>query len=336
MARAVWTKLLSDDAIRRSSQTLSVIGDDVYIYGGELRPREPVDSAVYRIALDGNKALDNRLSATTGTSSAPQPRVGAASTTIGGIVYVFSGRGGTAMTPLEEQGSFWGFDPSASTWSQVKPADPHSPYPVGRSYHTLTTNGKDTIFLHAGCSEKGRLCDLWAFNIFTRQWRVLSPAPKPERGGTSIVYAEGKLFRMNGFDGKTEQGGALDVYDPETNVWGTIPYQADGISGPSARSVSCLLSLKVSGKPSLVTMFGEHDPSSLGHQGAGKMLSDVWIFDIESQKWTEVRMDANNAPQGRGWFDADVTTAASQPSIIVQGGLAESNDRLGDMWRLDF
>ena len=55
MARAVWTKLLSDDSIRRSSQTLSVIEGSAYLYGGELRPREPVDSAVYRIALDNSE-----------------------------------------------------------------------------------------------------------------------------------------------------------------------------------------------------------------------------------------------------------------------------------------
>lgn len=240
------------------------------------------------------------------------------------------------MAPVEEEGAFWVFDPIGSAWFQVKPADSQLPYPAGRSYHTLTNNGKDTIFLHAGCPEKGRLCDLWAFNILTRQWRELSPAPQPERGGTSIAYAEGKIFRMNGFDGKTEQGGALDVFDLEKNEWNTITYPADGISGPSPRSVSCLLSLKIDEKPCLVTMFGEHDPSSLGHQGAGKMLADVWLFDIESQKWTEIRADAKNAPPARGWFDADVVTNHLRPSIVVHGGLAESNERLGDIWRLDF
>jgi hypothetical protein len=240
------------------------------------------------------------------------------------------------MAPIEEAGSFWVFDPSGSTWLQVKPADPQRPYPVGRSYHALANDGNDTIFVHAGCPEKGRLSDLWAFNIRTREWRELASAPKPERGGTSIAYAEGKIFRMNGFDGNKEQGGALDVFDPEKNEWSTIAYPADGVSGPSPRSVSCLLSLKILGKSSLVTMFGEHDPSSLGHQGAGKMLEDVWIFDIESQRWAPVSVDGMNMPQGRGWFDADVIMDPSRPSIIVHGGLAESNDRLGDVWKLDF
>ncbi|KAA8649305.1 hypothetical protein EYZ11_007057 [Aspergillus tanneri] len=336
MVRAVWTNLLSDVSLRRSSQTLSSIAGNAYLYGGELQPRAPVDSIIYCIAVDRDGGLANKISTITSPSIAPQPRVGAASTTLDGKIYVFSGRGGTAMAPIEENGSFWVFDPSASTWSQVKPEDPELPYPAGRSYHALACNGKDTIFLHAGCPEKGRLCDLWAFNIDTLRWSQLASAPKPERGGTSIAYAAGKLFRMNGFDGNKEQGGALDVFDTMKNVWDTIHYPTDGISGPSARSVSCLLSVKVAGKPCLVTMFGEHDPSSLGHQGAGKMLTDVWIFDITSRKWTELRPDGKDAPQGRGWFDADVIENDSQSSIVIHGGLAESNDRLGDVWRLDF
>ncbi|KAF7591878.1 hypothetical protein BBP40_000921 [Aspergillus hancockii] len=337
MARGVWTKLPSDTSIQRSSQTLSVIAGNAYLYGGELRPREPVDSAVYRITLDSHKAPENNLSViTTSTPHTPQPRVGAASTTLNGKIYIFSGRGGTGMAPIEETGSFRVFDPTTNTWDQVKPADPNLPYPVGRSYHALASNGKDTIFLHAGCPEKGRLCDLWAFDVSTRLWRELVSAPGPARGGASIAYTAGKLFRMNGFDGNREQGGALDVFDLERNAWETIAYQADGVLGPSARSVSCLLAVEVSGRSSLVTMFGEHDPSSLGHQGAGKMLADVWIFDIESREWTEVKADAENAPEGRGWFDADVIVNGSRGSIVVHGGLAESNERLGDLWRLDF
>lgn len=240
------------------------------------------------------------------------------------------------MAPIEEAGSFWVFDPNTTTWSQVKPADQaQRPYPLGRSYHALSNDGKDTIFLHAGCPEKGRLGDLWAFSISSREWREICSAPKPGRGGTSIAHAEGKLFRMNGFDGKNEQGGALDVFDIEMGTWSSITYPPDGISGPAARSVSCLLPVMLRGKSFLVTMFGEHDPSSLGHQGAGKMLSDAWIFDIKSQQWTEIQVDAKNAPPARGWFASDVCSDLSHLSIVIHGGLAESNERLGDVWRLD-
>ncbi|KAL4785052.1 hypothetical protein BJX76DRAFT_367203 [Aspergillus varians] len=337
MTRAVWKEILGDSPIQRSSQTLSVVGNHAYVHGGELRPREPVDSAVHRISISDHQAEGAEISTISGLPNTPQPRVGAASTTLGGKVYIFSGRGGTAMAPIEEAGSLWAFDPTANNgeWSQIKPADSQSVYPAGRSYHAITNNGHDMIFVHAGCPENGRLRDLWAFNISTRQWTGLPPAPGPERGGTSIAYSGGKIYRMSGFDGKTEQGGALDVFDVTDNSWSTVTYPADGVSGPSPRSVGSLLPLIVNGKPLLVTMFGEHDPSSLGHLGAGKMLSDVWAFDIESKEWKKVTVDGK-APPSRGWFAADVVNDSSPATIIVHGGLAESNERLGDVWLLQF
>lgn len=238
------------------------------------------------------------------------------------------------MAPLEESGSFWVFDPRDDDWSQLHPKDGQLSFPAGRSYHCLTNDGKDTIFLHAGCPEKGRLRDLWAFNVPERRWSELPSAPGPERGGTSIAYAQGKIFRMNGFDGKIEQGGSLDVFDPTISVWNSISYKPDGISGPIPRSVSCLLSISVAGRPCLLTMFGECDPSSLGHQGAGKMLDDVWLFEIESETWRRLTVDKASQPEPRGWFGADVVSSSSS-SIVIHGGLSESNDRLDDVWRLD-
>jgi hypothetical protein len=138
---------------------------------------------------------------------------------------------------------------------------------------------------------------------------------------------------MNGFDGKHEQGGRVDVYEPGANVWSSHEFVADGVAGPSPRSVAALLPVVVSGRVHLVTMFGERDPSSLGHQGAGKMLGDVWAFDVETKLWTKVEAQGDESPAPRGWFDADVLDAGS---VVVHGGLGESNDRLGDLWTLQF
>jgi hypothetical protein len=63
------------------------------------------------------------------------------------------------------------------------------------------------------------------------------------------------------------------------------------------------------------------------------MLSDVWGFDIANKKWEQVDLQGGDVPVARGWFDADV---AAGNAIIVHGGLGESNNRLGDIWRLEF
>lgn len=238
------------------------------------------------------------------------------------------------MAPIEENGAIWEYDSSAKSWTLIRPSETSSKkYPVARSYHCMTTDGKDTLYLHAGCPEKGRLGDLWAFKLSSQEWTELAPAFGPPRGGTSIAYADGKLYRMNGFDGKTEQGGNLDIYTPESNSWDSHSYSADGKVGPTSRSVSVLLPISLEGRSYLITMFGERDPSSLGHQGAGKMLSDVWAFDIGNKKWDQVDLQGSELPCARGWFDADVATS---DTIFVHGGLGESNDRLGDVWRLEF
>lgn len=268
------------------------------------------------------------------TSQSPSPRVGAATATVNGKIYLFSGRGGVAMAPIEELGAVWEFDPTAASWSLIMPSGSNSGvFPAARSYHCMASDGKDTLYIHAGCPEKGRLSDLWAFSLSRKEWVELAPAFDPPRGGASIAFAAGKLYRMNGFDGTTEQGGSVDIYSPETNSWASHLYSPDGKAGPTPRSVSSLLPIYLRDRSFLITLFGEGDPSSLGHQGAGKMLSDVWAFDIRSKKWAEVEVQGRELPLARGWFDADVVDASA---IVIHGGLGESNDRLGDVWNFEF
>ena len=53
----------------------------------------------------------------------------------------------------------------------------------------------------------------------------------------------------------------------------------------------------------LLTLFGERDPSSLGHQGAGKMLGDVWMYDIALATWSEVATTRTDASNNQGTRD---------------------------------
>jgi hypothetical protein len=98
-----------------------------------------------------------------------------------------------------------------------------------------------------------------------------------------------------------------------------------------------LLPVRLAQKDKLLTLFGEHDPSSLGHAGAGKMLSDVWIYDISENWWTQLHPEGNDdgVPASRGWFDADVVQNPSgNDSVVLHGGLDENNERLTDSWIL--
>lgn len=268
------------------------------------------------------------------SSSAPSARVGAATTELKGKLYMFSGRGGVAVAPIDERGSLWALEPSTDSWSSIAPSS--NSYPAPRSYHCMTNDGQDTIYVHAGCPEKGRLSDLWAFTVSTSEWKQLAAAPDPPRGGPSMAFVDGRIYRMNGFDGEHEQGGSIDVYDIAANSWSSIDFLADGVDDPGARSVAALLPVRVNDDTWLVTLLGESDPSNLGHQGAGKMLSDVWAYSLEAGKWSRVTTSSGAVPEGRGWFDADVVNIDGKDGVVVVGGLGESNERLDDAWLLGF
>ncbi|KAK7181925.1 hypothetical protein DPSP01_009522 [Paraphaeosphaeria sporulosa] len=329
-----WTRLHSAERLRRSSHALAVIDSTVYIFGGEVQPRQPVDAALDVLRLStGSPTL-----ATTSSSDAPSPRVGSAAAAVADRMYLFSGRGGPDMAALEERGAVWCLDPRSAAWTLLTPADAAAPYPPGRSYHCAASDGQRTLFVHAGCPASGRLSDLWAFDVERRAWTRAADAPGPPRGGASIAYSGGKVYRMSGFDGTSEQGGCVDVYDVTSDAWSTEPFEADGHAGPEARSVCALLPVRIAQKDKLLTLFGERDPSSLGHAGAGKMLGDVWVYDIGEKWWTKLEPDGGDGvPDPRGWFDADVLKAEEgNDSVVVHGGLGEDNERLKDVWLLSF
>ena len=241
------------------------------------------------------------------------------------------------MAPIDEKGQLWQFDANGTDWSVIHPANDSQPTPEPRSYHCMTSDGKNTLYLHAGCPTSGRLSDLWSFDVNERKWSQLTSAPGAPRGGTSITFSGSKLYRMGGFDGKHELGGEIDIYDVASDTWAAHTFIPDGKEGPGCRSVGSLLAVDVHGKPSLITAFGESDPSALGHAGAGNMLPDAWLWDIESMRWSKiVGEEGGQVPQARGWYAADAVVVNGKGGIIVQGGLAEDNQRLDDVWVLSF
>lgn len=340
-----WSKLAESAELQRSSHSICDAGGSTYIFGGELKPREPRDNYIHVVESAGSEG-SVKLSSIQDLSPAPSARVGSGGTTCVEEFYIFSGRGGVEMKPIEEHGSLWCFKPKTSSWVKITPADPDAPFPKGRSYHAMTSTYRygdadrhsRTIYVHAGCPESGRLNDLWAFDVETRVWKKLRDAPGAPRGGASICVdgSQAKLYRMNGFDGKNEIGGCIDIYAVEDDRWSTRNFEADGEKGPGPRSVSALLAPEIHGSDDfLVTLFGESDPSNLGHQGAGKMLGDIWVYIISRHAWVKVRAKARKGQKGpapRGWFAADL---AGNEGIVVAGGLAEDNGRLGDVWVLE-
>lgn len=81
----------------------------------------------------------------------PGPRVGHATAVIGSRIFLFGGRGGPDMKPLEEAGRVWVFDTRSHTWSYLDPAPAIKggaiiPHPAPRSYHCATATDRPRDF----------------------------------------------------------------------------------------------------------------------------------------------------------------------------------------------
>lgn len=76
------------------------------------------------------------VEATPGTEGGdvPEKRVGHTAAAIGERIFIWGGRGGVDMKPLQESGRVWVFDIRSEKWTFLDPA-PGSEWPEARSYH---------------------------------------------------------------------------------------------------------------------------------------------------------------------------------------------------------
>ena len=86
------------------------------------------------------------------------PRFGHGQCTVGGRLYVFGGRAGTA---IDEQlmSDLHCWDPATAAWSPVVARGGAPPCP--RSFHSMVAPpGGSCFYVFGGCPQQGRLADL--------------------------------------------------------------------------------------------------------------------------------------------------------------------------------
>jgi len=246
--------------------------------------------------------------------------------------------------------------------------------------------GYGTLFIHAGCPTSGRTGDLWGFDVRSRTWREFPAGPGSPRGGTAIAVSKQRIYRYGGFNGTGEEGGELDFLElaletfndmggaGEIGVsakggWQTLNFKEENMKFPGNRSVAGLQTITTGmGREYLALFLGERDPSSQGHEGAGKFWGDVWTFqcpplgmtaasfkdaawqalgrETGEGLWSQVTVsDAegvegedihNLVPGERGWFASSTLGDLGLSSVILWGGLNGKNEREDNGWILTF
>ncbi|KAE8453943.1 hypothetical protein EG329_007719 [Mollisiaceae sp. DMI_Dod_QoI] len=250
--KAKWERIKAP-SLPRSSHSLSVIAGRAYIFGGEINPREPVDNDMHIITLPYDEVSEADYKKVPAKSEiaggeVPEKRVGHTAAVIGERIFVYGGRGGKDMKPLEEKGRVWVYDTRSDAWTYLDPV-PGTPVPETRSYHSSVAilkpepsnmkgvkvnnvteepkvgtiaesaktdeelGGYGTFFVHAGCPASGRTNDLWGFGVRSRTWKEFPTAPGKPRGGTALAVSKQRIYRYGGFNGQGEEGGYLDYLE---------------------------------------------------------------------------------------------------------------------------
>eukprot|EP00262_Sarcandra_glabra_P005618 TRINITY_DN17350_c0_g1_i1.p1 TRINITY_DN17350_c0_g1~~TRINITY_DN17350_c0_g1_i1.p1 ORF type:complete len:326 (-),score=16.06 TRINITY_DN17350_c0_g1_i1:282-1259(-) len=298
----------------RSSHAIAVVGDKAYVFGGEQKPRVPVDNALHVFDL-----RDLTWTVADVTGDIPPPRVGVTMAAVGGTIYVFGGRD-AAHTELNE---LYSFDTCTKKWVLLSTGEEG---PAHRSYHSTVADDR-RVYMFGGCGVAGRLNDLWAFDDGDGQW-VGFPAPGKScrgRGGPGLVVAGGKIWVVYGFAG--EEVDDVHCFDPVTGEWAEVE---TGGERPTARSVFCTVGI---GK--YVYLYGgEIDPSDLGHMGAGKFSGEGYVLDTETLTWTKMDdvSESVDHPGPRGWCAFSAGELEGKKGLLVYGGNSPTNDRLDDIY----
>ncbi|KAI6157040.1 galactose oxidase [Pisolithus tinctorius] len=378
-----WTLLSSLSTKARSSHCATVTSrGQLLLYSGEHRPRIPVDGSLHVFdieaascsSLEKNNNSWRVLSSAAASSKpgqSPEPRVGAtiAYDAHSDTIYLWGGRGGVNMSPLDrfQSGIFKASvgdqalrDIDQLIWARLESTnDDSGEAPALRSYHASALIG-GKLYIHAGCPSVGRLATLHAYDLVSNTWKQCADAPCEPRGGTSIALItfpsvqEQVVIRFGGFAGyelPNVTPPPLDVYIPSADTWLTLTPSPDPARGyPGPRSVCGLVPFVVPSSTSMdgnnkipvaLLYYGEKDPSSLGHAGAGEFWDDVWALvaspgpSLENitTEWKKLDIVGSEKPEPRGWFpSASYVTPEGKTRIVLTGGLLSTNERSSEVW----
>jgi len=186
-----------------------------------------------------------------------------------------------------------------STWSVEKTQVP------ARQLHTISAVRGDLFVSFGKGKDKDKIFNnIWTYNQTTKEWSLVQPAGTPPlpRFSHTCVPHNGKLYYFGGtINGKPSN--QLDIYDPSTNEFKTVPTE----NTPCPRSSHS------------ATIFGKNKMVIVGGRSENGPLGDVWVLNMETLKWSnrsyavvDPRLDHKVAVVGGRW-------------IFVIGGIVDQN-----------
>jgi N-acetylneuraminic acid mutarotase len=203
----------------RSEIAAAVLDGRIYVAGGFVQSASMITDAfeVYDPPADQWETL----------ASLPVPLHHLGMAAYDGRLYVAGGFTGAGFSATDQA---WVYDPAADAWTAIAPL----PRPNGA--HMLVVLGERLLLV--GGANVGSA--LWAYDPAADTWDDgLAPMPSPrEHLGAAAI--DGQLYVVGG---RWSQGNVatLEVYDPATNAWASLPDMPTARGGFQAAAVNDLL-----------------------------------------------------------------------------------------------
>lgn len=237
---------VSADYFRIKAQANVPEEDNVKLPGQDSGPES--ESAMDSVPLEGSEQKEKGKGLATGDKSdlgdVPCPRVGHASAVIGSRIFIFGGRGGPEMKPLDEAGRVWVFDTRSRGWSYLDPAPAVQggaivARPSPRSYHCATATGRPRDFSQPQ-QRKPRTWQEWAVGDTSKtgipQAPIVGNVALDAVDEESVGY--GTFFIHAGCLADGERANDLWAFDIRSKTWSQLPAAPGSPRGGTAICIS--------------------------------------------------------------------------------------------------
>lgn len=201
-----WSRL-TDLPFARHSAGVTIIGSDVYIFGGQ----DPIANTVttdtlFRYNLETNETVQ--------LSSGPPVRTAASLTAVNGKLYVVGGCATYGKNVAIKD--VWCYTPETDSWERKADMS------FARHSHTATAIGSK-LYIAGGRSSSGatNMRQTLCYDTETDIWTVgVGLIPTNTRHDHATAEYGGKLYTQGGFISSTLRD--FSCYDPVTDTWSVL------------------------------------------------------------------------------------------------------------------
>lgn len=235
-----------------------------------------------------------------------------------GTTFAFHTPSGVAVF-VDIQGNPWTYDPATNNWTdRPSGAGPTALLGAAMTYDSAS----DRMIVFGGLDPEtfSENNETWVYDVDTSTWERMDPARSPSPRNFSAMAYDAGSDRVILFGGAPASGvlGDTWAYDYESDAW----TEMSPSGSPLARTYSGMV--YDSNRDRMVLFGGSEDAESAS-------LGDVWEYDLESNRWTDV--SPADGPSARAWhamaFDEESGV------ILVFGGGESRTAYTAETWILD-